>query len=53
MNPTDLKEVKEAQWVGREPNERIIAKLEDTGNGGLMYRGYLTAASLWALDNDL
>lgn len=53
LKPTDLKEVKDTVWAGREHLQAMAVKLKETGNGGLMYRGVLTAASLWALDNPL
>ncbi len=53
LRPTDLKEVKDTVWAGREHLQAMALKLKETGNGGLMYRGDLTAASLWALDNEL
>jgi len=53
LKPTDLKEVKETQWATREQVIGMAKMLKDTGNGGLMYRGDLTAASLWTLDNKL
>ncbi len=53
LKPTDLKEVKDTQWVAPSQMQAMIAKLKGTGNGGLIYRGDLTAASLWALDNKL
>jgi len=53
LKPSDHKEVKEAVWVGRENLISMATSLKATGNGGLMYRGDLTAASLWALDNPL
>jgi 8-oxo-dGTP pyrophosphatase MutT (NUDIX family)/N-acetylglutamate synthase-like GNAT family acetyltransferase len=53
LKPTDLKEVKDTVWAGREHLQAMALKLKETGNGGLMYRGDLTAASLWALDNEL
>ena len=53
LKPTDLKEVKDTAWVGREHLQAMAIKLRETGNGGLIYRGDLTAASLWALDNPL
>lgn len=53
LKPTDLKEVRETSWAGREQLQMMAAKLKATGNGGLIYRGDLTAASLWTLENDL
>ena len=53
LKPTDLKEVKDTQWAGREHLISMVNMLKETGNGGLIYRGDLTAASLWALDNPL
>ncbi len=53
LRPTDLREVKDAVWAGREHLHAMASKLRETGNGGLIYRGDLTAASLWALDNPL
>ena len=53
LKPTDLKEVKDAAWAGREHLQAMVLKLKETGNGGLIYRGDLTGASLWALDNPL
>jgi len=53
LNPTDLREVRDTIWVGRGQMGAIIDKLKSTGNGGLMYRGDLTAESLWTLDNPL
>ncbi len=52
LKPTDLKEVKDAAWAGREHLQAMVHKLRDSGNGGLIYRSNLTAASLWALDNE-
>ncbi len=51
LKPTDLKEVKDTQWAGRDQMYQMVNKLKETGNGGLIYRGDLTAASLWALDH--
>jgi 8-oxo-dGTP pyrophosphatase MutT (NUDIX family)/N-acetylglutamate synthase-like GNAT family acetyltransferase len=51
LKPQDLKEVREAQWATRSQMELMVNRLRDTGNGGLIYRGNLTEASLWALDN--
>jgi 8-oxo-dGTP pyrophosphatase MutT (NUDIX family)/N-acetylglutamate synthase-like GNAT family acetyltransferase len=53
IKPRDLKEVREAQWASRSQVELMVNRLRDTGNGGLIYRGNLTEASLWALDNPL
>jgi N-acetylglutamate synthase-like GNAT family acetyltransferase/8-oxo-dGTP pyrophosphatase MutT (NUDIX family) len=53
LKPTDLKEVRDTSWAGRDQMQLMAAKLKATGNGGLMYRGDLTAASIWTLDNDL
>jgi N-acetylglutamate synthase-like GNAT family acetyltransferase/8-oxo-dGTP pyrophosphatase MutT (NUDIX family) len=53
MNPTDLKEVKDNQWATLEQMLLMVNKLKETGNGGLIYRGDLSAASLWALENKL
>lgn len=53
LRPTDLKEVRDAVWVGREHLLAMVTKLKETGNGGLIYRGDLTSASLWTLDNPL
>ncbi|HEY5038337.1 MAG TPA: GNAT family N-acetyltransferase, partial [bacterium] len=53
LKPTDLKEVKDTRWAGRDQMKAIIKGLEDTGNGGLLYRAHLTANSIWALDNEL
>jgi ADP-ribose pyrophosphatase YjhB (NUDIX family)/N-acetylglutamate synthase-like GNAT family acetyltransferase len=53
LNPTDKKEVREAQWATRSQVEGMVARLRATGNGGLIYRGNLTEASLWALDNPI
>lgn len=53
LKPTDLKEVKDTVWAGREHLLAMAVKLKETGNGGLVYRGDLTSASLWALDNPL
>ena len=53
LRPTDLKEVKDTVWAGREHLQAMAVKLRETGNGGLIYRGNLTGASLWALDNPL
>jgi N-acetylglutamate synthase-like GNAT family acetyltransferase/ADP-ribose pyrophosphatase YjhB (NUDIX family) len=53
LKPTDLKEVKDTRWATREQVYSMAEKLKETGNGGLMYRGELTASSLWALENPL
>ncbi len=53
LRPTDLKEVKDTAWAGREHLYAMATKLRETGNGGLVYRGDLTSASLWALENPL
>lgn len=53
LRPTDLKEVRDTKWVGREHLLAMATMLKETGNGGLIYRGDLTAASLWALDNPM
>ncbi len=53
IQPRDLKEVREAQWASRPQVELMVNRMRDTGNGGLIYRGNLTEASLWALDNPL
>jgi 8-oxo-dGTP pyrophosphatase MutT (NUDIX family)/N-acetylglutamate synthase-like GNAT family acetyltransferase len=53
LRPTDLREVRDTRWAGREQMRLVAAKLRETGNGGLMYRGDLTEASIWALDNTL
>ena len=53
LKPTDFKEVKDTQWAGRDQMLLMVTKLKETGNGGLVYRGDLSAASLWALDNEL
>ena len=53
LKPTDLKEVKDTVWSGREHLQAMATKLRETGNGGFIYRGDLTSASLWALDNPL
>jgi len=51
LQPIDLKEVKDCQWAGRDQMYLMVNKLKETGNGGLIYRGDLTAASLWSLDH--
>ncbi len=53
LNPTDLKEVKDTKWATREQVLDLALRLRDTKNGGLIYRGDLTAASMWVLDNPL
>jgi N-acetylglutamate synthase-like GNAT family acetyltransferase/8-oxo-dGTP pyrophosphatase MutT (NUDIX family) len=50
---TDHHEVREAKWANREQVLDLAIRLRATQNGGLMYRGDLTASSLWALDNPL
>jgi 8-oxo-dGTP pyrophosphatase MutT (NUDIX family)/N-acetylglutamate synthase-like GNAT family acetyltransferase len=52
LNPTDLKEVKDTRWATRAQLEALAEKLKETGNGGYIYRGNLTAGSLWALNNE-
>ena len=51
LKPIDLKEVKDCQWAGRDQMYQMVTKLKETGNGGLIYRGDLTAASMWTLDH--
>ncbi|MGH7739299.1 MAG: GNAT family N-acetyltransferase [bacterium] len=53
LRPLDKKEVREAQWATRPQLDLMAHRLRDTGNGGLIYRGNLTEASLWALDNPI
>jgi len=53
LAPTDLKEVKDTRWVGRNEMDMVHAKLRETRNGGLIYRADLTDAALWCLENDL
>lgn len=53
LNPTDLKEVKSAIWANRAQMLDMAGKLRNTDVGGLIYRGNLTEASLWALDHPM
>ena len=53
LKPTDLKEVRDTQWLHRSQVMAMAIKLRETHNGGLMYRGDLTDASLWALEHSL
>ena len=53
LNFTDHHEVREVKWAFREQVLDLAIRLRETKNGGLMYRGDLTASSLWALDNPL
>ncbi len=50
---TDHHEVREVKWANREQVLDLIIRLRETHNGGLMYRGDLTASSLWTLDSPL
>ncbi len=50
---TDHHEVRECKWATREQVLDLAIRLRATQNGGLMYRGDLTASSLWSLDNSL
>jgi len=52
LKPTDFKEVRDTRWATRAQLEALVLKLRETGNGGLIYRGHLTAASLWSLNNE-
>jgi 8-oxo-dGTP pyrophosphatase MutT (NUDIX family)/N-acetylglutamate synthase-like GNAT family acetyltransferase len=53
LKPTDLKEVRDTNWASRGQLQAMAMKLKETGNGGLNYRGDLTAASLWTLEHNL
>jgi 8-oxo-dGTP pyrophosphatase MutT (NUDIX family)/GNAT superfamily N-acetyltransferase len=53
LKPADWKEGRDTKWATREQVLDLALRLMKSNNGGFIYRGDLTAAFLWAMDNPM